>query len=136
MQATLFIGSREDRSSPSNTILVSACRGRVYLWFLHPDGNFHSEPAQISVQVAPDSYAISYVAKNPTQPGWVEIQSLAFMLLSPDAAKVQWSRAVNNRAYDDEHQERVFFAHGMSSFKRIKSSCSDDFVPTWSKLEP
>ena len=124
-------GFQADRTpfSGSHGLLVAACRGAASIWLQDPDnpGRYSVVSLRMSVQSEADTHVLSFIKAASKQPDWVEIHTYSLLETTADTARVQWTRAANNRDLDPDHGNRTFFHHGTGDFERIQASCEPRF---------
>lgn len=106
-----------------DAMAVASCQGKVRMWWFTASGTWESVDTPLTVRSGPDSHSIHLSHMDTAQRGWVEHQTLTLLEITSQSAKVQWSRAVNNRGYQTDQAERTFFNYGAGTFRRTRIGC-------------
>lgn len=124
-------GFQADRTSFSGNygLLIAACNGEVSIWAQNREDSNRYEPVSLrtTVQSGADTHVFSFIDAARKQPDWVEIHTYSMLEVSAGIARVQWTRAVNNRDLDPGHGNRTFFHYGTGEFNRTKTTCDRRF---------
>ncbi len=107
-----------------DAMAVASCQGKVRMWWRQENGSWDSVDAPLTVRSGPDSHTVHLSHMDTSERGWVEHQTLTLLEITDQSAKVQWSRAVNNRGYKMEQDGRTFFNYGAGTFRRTRIGCN------------
>lgn len=113
------------RGEGGQGIAVTACAGQVRIWLMTEDGNYRGPRRDFRVRSSLRSHAIQFIDAADDQPGWVEIQTYTLLEKADDSAAIQWTRAVNNLALDDNDANRTILEYGVGTLRRTRKECSN-----------
>lgn len=120
-------GSRTDQGPAE--FMIASCKGHVQVWDGNHDGNFKTIGKYFAGASVPDSHLAYFTDRDTDEPGWSEIQSYVLLELNSSTARLQWSRAVNNRDLAANDTNRYFFNHGVGTLTRMSDKCNEELVP-------
>ncbi|RZL35399.1 MAG: hypothetical protein EOP35_14230 [Rubrivivax sp.] len=112
-------------SSGSYGLLIAACKGTASVWAQDQEkpNRYSAISLHMAIRSEADTHVLSFINAARKQPDWVEIHTYSLLEVTADNARVQWTRAVNNRDLDPSHGNRTFFHHGTGEFKRTQTTC-------------
>lgn len=120
-------GSKTDQGPAE--VMIASCNGYIQVWDGNRDGTYTMIGKHYVSASVPDSHIAYFTDKDSDEPGWSEIQSYVLLELNTSTARLQWSRAVNNRDLAIDDVNRYFFSHGIGTLERISDKCNEELVP-------
>lgn len=105
------------------TVSINSCDGNIEVFTKGENGEVHAMPPIKAIQSLDGSHLFYYMAAEPKQPDWEEIQTFSLLELNDKKIWLFWTRAVNNRDLEIDHPNRYFRSTTMGELNRTASDC-------------
>jgi hypothetical protein len=108
--------------------LLSVCEGKTEVWGRlagESDGGKFFDSQLFAGMKHTQSYRYAAFDDDGEGVGWEETQTLTLAQLSSSAARLIWTRVVNNPALPTENKNKQWYSFGVGEFVRIDAGCFD-----------